>query len=200
MVEQARSDPAAFGQLYERYVKQIYNYVYYRTGDHHEAEELTAQTFHRAYTHLSGYRDRGIPFSAWLYRIAHNLVANWHRDQARRRVVSLDEVAPTTGRHDGPDAVVEGNQEREHLLALVRELAPERQQLLIQKFAQHLSNAEIGDIMGRSEGAIKSLYHRTLVVLRDELTGGSPAAPSTNGKSSAEDARQTRWSLRLRRD
>jgi RNA polymerase sigma-70 factor, ECF subfamily len=160
----------AFGALYERYVGRIYNYIYYRTGNPFDAEDLTARVFMRAMHHIENYQDRGLPFSAWLYRIAHNLVANWHRDNSRRKEISLDESLQTIGeRDDYPEAVLVQNEERERLLRMIRRLPPERQQLLILKFVEHLSNAEIGLIMGRTEGAVKSLYHRTLLALRDEL-------------------------------
>src|SRR3989304_6164220 len=88
----AKGDGEAFGVLYERYVARIYNYVYYRTGDPFDAEDLTARVFYRAMQHISNYRNLGLPLSAWLYRIAHNLVANWHRDNSRRKEIPLDET------------------------------------------------------------------------------------------------------------
>ncbi|MFB0546214.1 MAG: RNA polymerase sigma factor, partial [Anaerolineae bacterium] len=106
---------------------------------------------------------------AWLYRIAHNLVANWHRDRSRRKVISLDEVVIATKHKDAPHQWVEISEEREALLEAIRRLPPERQQLLILKFVEGMSNVQIGQIMGRSEGAIKSLYHRTLIALRQDL-------------------------------
>ncbi len=162
-------DQNAFGELYERYVEKIYNYVYYRTGNHHDAEDLTARVFFRAIGHIETYTERGVPFQAWLYRIAHNLVANWHRDRGRRKVIPLDEFIATSLKSDSPDRQAEDNEEREALLAAIRRLPEERQQLLMLKFVEHLSNAEIGEIMNRTEGAVKSLYHRTLMALRDEL-------------------------------
>jgi RNA polymerase sigma-70 factor (ECF subfamily) len=162
-------DQNAFGELYERYVEKIYNYVYYRTGNHHDAEDLTARVFFRAIGHIETYTERGVPFQAWLYRIAHNLVANWHRDRGRRKVIPLDEFIATSLKSDSPDRQAEDNEEREALLGAIRRLPEERQQLLMLKFVEHLSNAEIGEIMNRTEGAVKSLYHRTLMALRDEL-------------------------------
>ena len=170
LIARAKEDPEAFGLLYERYVNNIYNYIYYRTGNHHDAEDLTARTFYRALKHISRYVDRGAPFSAWLYRIAHNLVANWHRDHSRRQIISLDELVVMTTKRKGPAAMAEEHLEHDLLLQAVRRLPPERQQLLIFKFVEQMSNAEIGEVMGRTEGAIKSLYHRTLVALRKELT------------------------------
>lgn len=172
LVERAQQDPLAFGALYERYVDRIYNYVYYRVGDHHDAEDLTARTFYRALAHIEQYVDRGAPFSAWLYRIAHNLVANWHRDRMRRRTIALDDADVTAAGYESLQEQAEANERAEALRRAIRRLSPERQQLLILKFAEGLSNEEIGQIMGRSEGAIKSLYHRTLLALQEELRRG----------------------------
>jgi RNA polymerase sigma-70 factor, ECF subfamily len=159
----------AFGELYERYLTKIYNYVYYRTGNHHDAEDLTARVFFRAMGHIDSYTDRGVPFQAWLYRIAHNLVANWHRDRGRRKIIPLDEFVASRLQTDAPDKHAEAKEERERLMAAIQRLPEERQQLLALKFVENLSNAEIGIIMDRTEGAIKSLYHRTLIALRDDL-------------------------------
>jgi RNA polymerase sigma-70 factor (ECF subfamily) len=164
-----QGDTEAFSVLYERYVVRIYNYIYYRTGSPLDAEDLTARVFHRALSHISTYRSMGVPFSAWLYRIAHNLVANWHRDNSRRHEVPLEDHIELHYPGEHPEQVMVQSQEREKLLKVIRALSSERQQLLILKFVEHLSNAEIAVIMGRSEGAIKSLYHRTVLVLRDEL-------------------------------
>lgn len=169
LVERAKTDPEAFGELYERYVMRIYNYIYYRTGNHHDAEDVTARVFQRALQHIPNYVNRGLPFSAWLYRIAHNLVVNWHRDRGRRKVVPLDDLPLGSLRTDAPEGVTESREECDMLLASVHTLPDDRQQLLILKFVERLSNAEIGQIMGRSEGAVKSLYHRTLLALRDDI-------------------------------
>jgi RNA polymerase sigma-70 factor (ECF subfamily) len=178
LVKRVKKDPAAFGLVYERYVTRIYNYVYYRVGNHHDAEDLTSRVFHRALTHIKDYADRGVPFSAWLYRIAHNLVANWHRDRARRQDLSLDDVTLIGDVVEMPEWVAENKEERRWLLTAIRRLPEERQELLILKFVEQMSNAEVGQIMGRTEGAIKSLYHRTLLALRDELVQSTEARPA----------------------
>lgn len=167
LIRQAQEDPAAFGVLYERYVDRIYSYIYYRTSDRQEAEDLTSRTFHHALRYLPRYEPRGAPFSSWLYRIAHNFVVNWYRDRSQRQMIPLDELALQSEDHlPHPEA---GDEEREALLAAIRRLSADRQGLLILKLSQGLSNAEIGQIMGRSEGAIKQLYYRTLRALRREL-------------------------------
>jgi RNA polymerase sigma-70 factor (ECF subfamily) len=165
----SQGDRDAFGLLYERYIDRIFNYVYYRTGNLHDAEDLTARVFQRAMNHIKNYTDRGVPFSAWLYRIAHNLVANWHRDRSRRQEIPIHDVPVLPSKGDHPEKNLVHSQERDALLRLIRRLPAERQNLLILKFVENMSNAEIGTIMGRSEGAVKSLYHRTLLSLRDQL-------------------------------
>jgi RNA polymerase sigma-70 factor, ECF subfamily len=165
----SQGDKDAFGLLYERYTERIFNYVYYRTGNVHDAEDLTARVFQRAMNHIHNYTDRGVPFSAWLYRIAHNLVANWHRDRSRKQEIPIDDLPVLPAKGDHPETTLVRTEEQDALLRLIRRLPPERQNLLILKFVENLSNAEIGQIMGRSEGAVKSLYHRTLLALRDEI-------------------------------
>lgn len=165
----AQGDQDAFGILYERYVSRIYSYIYYRTGNQHDAEDLTARVFFRALRHVENYKDRGLPLSAWLYRIAHNLVANWHRDNSRRKEIPLDEIILVRHGGDLPEMVLIENEEKENLLSVIHRLPADRQQLILLKFVEHLSNAEIGQVMGRSEGAVKSLYHRTLLSLRDDF-------------------------------
>ncbi len=169
LLRASQGDREAFGQLYARYIDRIFNYVYYRTGNLHDAEDLTARVFQRAMNHIQSYTDRGVPFSAWLYRIAHNLVANWHRDRSRRQEIPLNDLPVVPSKEDRPEAKLVRSQEQDVLLRLIRQLPPERQTLLILKFVENMSNAEIGQVMGRSEGAVKSLYHRTLLALRDQI-------------------------------
>src|SRR5438093_4770244 len=149
----ARDDREAFGVLYERHVRKIYNYVYYRTGVVADAEDLTARTFFQAMSNLHRYQVQGVPFSAWLFRIAHNLVANWHRDTGRRRATTLDGLGDVVSESAGPDDSAEAAEERRELRVAVRGLQADRQQLLILKFVEQLSNEEIATVMGRSEGA-----------------------------------------------
>lgn len=169
LVERAKQDPEAFGVLYERYVDQIYQYVFYRTGNRYDAEDLTAKTFYKALASLNRYQHRGSPFSAWLYRIAHNLVANWHRDRQRRKAIPLDSLVLASKEREFTAYLIESGERGEALRKAIARLAPDRQQLLILKFVTDLSNKEIGRVMGRSEGAIKALYHRTLLALRKDL-------------------------------
>lgn len=170
LLRQAQAgDTAAFGSLYQRYVMAIYNYCYQRTSSVPDAEDLTARTFHQALKNLNSYTYTGAPFTAWLYRIAHNLVANWHRSQRRRPTMPLTEALGLASREDSPQDRAEMQEEYEALRAAIRRLPAARQQVLILRFSHGLTNREVGEIVGRSEGAIKVLIHRTLNALRKDL-------------------------------
>jgi len=174
IIERAiNGDEEAFSTLYNENLKKIYNYIYYRTGNSHDAEDLTARVFQRALNHISKYKKTAVPFSAWLYRIAHNLVANWHRDNNRRKEVPLEEQTETRNKQEIPEREIEDRQDVEFLIKAMRRLSHDRQMVIILKYVEDLPNNEIGKIMRKSEGAIKSLYHRTLLELRSylELTG-----------------------------
>ena len=191
LVEAARREPAAFGVLYERYVDRIYGYIYHRVGNAQEAEDLTARTFYRALDKLDSYEDRGAPFAAWLFRIAHNLMANWHRDRSRRRFLSLDRLWAQKSENDSPEEHVEVEENREALWSAINRLPEERRNLLLWKFGNQMSNLEIGELMDKSESAIKSLYFRTLSALRQDLEArgwGGALPDGQEAKQAADDA------------
>lgn len=168
LLERAKAyDPAALTELYDCYAQRMYAYLYRRVSDAALAEDLTGELWLRVLRAIQNEKAWRDSFIAWLYRIAHNLVANWHRDQSRRNIVSLEDIKLRIQRRNGPDQMAEQKEEKDQLLAAIRRLPPDRQQLLILKFAEGMSNTEIGEVMGRSEGAIKSLYHRTLLSLRE---------------------------------
>lgn len=169
LIELARYDPDAFGELYRRTVERIYTYIYYRTGNAADAEDLTARTFHQALSNMHRYTDQGVPFVAWLYRIAHNLVANHHRSNSRWRTTPLEDVELTGKPAENPERAAEVNERKQALWSAIRRQPEDRQRLLILKFADRLSNEEIGQLMGRTESSIKSLYFRTLKALKADL-------------------------------
>lgn len=181
LIARAKVDREAFGQVYELYYDRIYNYVYYRTGNVADAEDLTAKIFIRAMQHIGRYEDKGVPFSAWLYRIAHNLVANWHRDNSRRRIISLDDIAQWRVDEGSPEFTAQLMEDKAAILSAIRKLPADRQELLFLKYVERLPNAEIGEIMGRSEGAIKSLYHRTLLSLKEDFQRTSRGEGQVDG-------------------
>lgn len=174
LIAEAKRDPEAFGQLYETYVDRIYNYHYRHTSNRADAEDLTSRTFYRALRSLHTYRETGAPFQSWLYRIAHNLVVNWYRDHKAHLLVSIDVEDPLPLRSEDlpPEVWLATTERRQALVAIINSLPEERKTLVILKFVDHLSNAEIAEVMGRTEGAIKSLYHRTLISLRRRMSEG----------------------------
>lgn len=160
----------AFSQLYEAYADRIYRYLLSRTSRPVDAEELTSRTFLNALSHLDGYRGGGSNFGSWLMSIAHNLLANWYRDRGRRPpLTTLADALEVPADTPGPEASLETGEEIRRVREAVRALAPDRQQLLALKYVEGQSNAEIGTRMGRTEGAVKALHHRTLRQLQEAL-------------------------------
>ena len=121
-MEAAKTDPQAFGALYERFVGRIYNYVYYRVGNRYDAEDLTARTFQRALANVAGFEARGVPISAWFYRIAHNLVANFYRDRSRRQTIPLESLVSQRADLESAATAAERNERSEALLQAIRRL------------------------------------------------------------------------------
>src|SRR5215207_3762582 len=172
---QAPADKAAldraFSQFYRDHLRDVYNYTYYRTGNHHDAEDLTTQTFIQAYRHFERARREadGRPLRPWLIRIAHNLAANYYRDRKRKPTSALDDVEATLGQfHDTEDLVV-GREEAVAVLKGVRSLPDDRREALIMRFALGMDNREIARAMGRTEGATKVLIHRAIKQLEESL-------------------------------
>lgn len=170
LAERAKGSSDAFGVLYDRHLRRIYNYVYYRIGQRAEAEDLTERVFMQALENVPRYQHRGAPFSAWLFRIAHNLVANWHRDTKRHPTAPLEDAGERVDQRADPFGDALSGEEQHELREAVHRLPPDRQMLLQMKFVEERSNLEIAREMGRTEGAVKALLHRTLVALRSELS------------------------------
>lgn len=171
ILARARADRAAFGELYERYVDRIYAYILYRTGSPQDAEDLTQRVFSQALAALDGYDPTAGSAGGWLFTIAHNLLANYHRTRARRPSAPLEAAADAVD----PALPLEGLEAMEDARAVrgaLARLSPDRQHLILLKYVVGLSNAEIGRVLGKSEGAIKSLLRRTLGALRRELDTG----------------------------
>lgn len=167
LVAAAKEDPAEFGALYELYVDRVYRYAYRRVGTHHDAEDVTAQTFQQALAALPKYEWRGLPFGAWLFRIAANVINR--RGRTGNREIAVEDVAVFSFQEaldDDPMDRVTRDELAEELNALIETLPADQQRVLVLKFSHGLKNREIGDLMGRSEGAVKQLVHRALVNLR----------------------------------
>lgn len=170
LVRRAQKSREDFDALYRKYLRKVYTYVFYRVGNVEDAEDITESVFLHALLHLDRYQDRGIPFSAWLLRIAHNLVANWHRSASRHRSVNLDMAGELKDISPSPEEAAENREEMRHLREVLFSLPEERQQVLILRYAEGMKHSEIGEVMGKSTGAVKVLVHRSLVTLHRRLS------------------------------
>jgi RNA polymerase sigma-70 factor, ECF subfamily len=161
---------AQFSELYRAHLRDVYSYAYYRVGNHHDAEDLTEQTFLQAYRHFERAlaESHGRPLRPWLIRIVHNLAANYFRDRSRRPQTNLDDAGPLPEQH-GTDELVEGREELRDVLASVAALPEDRKSALIMRFALDMDNREIARALGRSEGATKVLIHRAIRQLEEGL-------------------------------
>ena len=160
-----------FTELYKAHLRDVYSYSYYRIGNHHDAEDLTEQTFLQAYRHFERAQreSNGRPLRPWLIRIAHNLAANYYRVRSRRPVTHLDDAAVLTSPR-GTEEMVEGREEVKEVLEGVSKLPDDRREALIMRFALGMDNKEIARAMDRSEGATKVLIHRAIKQLEQGLT------------------------------
>jgi RNA polymerase sigma-70 factor (ECF subfamily) len=159
-----------FTELYRAHLRDVYSYSYYRVGNHHDAEDLTEQTFLQAYRHFERAQREsdGRPLRPWLIRIAHNLAANYYRDRSRKPQTQLEDAAVVSAPHDTED-LVESRQELKDVLAGVAELPDDRREALIMRFALGMDNREIARALDRSEGATKVLIHRAIKQLEQGL-------------------------------
>jgi RNA polymerase sigma-70 factor (ECF subfamily) len=165
---------AEFSELYRTHLRDVYSYAYYRVGNHHDAEDLTEQTFLQAYRHFerAQLESRGRPLRPWLIRIAHNLAANLYRDRSRRPVSPIEATDALSDLHTTED-LVENRSELTRVLEGVRQLPDDRREALIMRFALDMGNREIARALGRSDGATKVLIHRAIKQLEGLVADAS---------------------------
>ena len=169
LVDQAQQgDRAALEELYLIHFDRIYSYLHMSVGSKHDAEDLTTQTFMKMLESIGRFRWQSAPFSAWLFRIAHNLAMDHFR--ARRRWQPEADVPEPPGEAE-PSAELEAMQSigRQSMLELIEKLSPEQQQVLTLKFVFNFPNADVAKILDKTEGAIKSLQHRALASLQKQI-------------------------------
>jgi RNA polymerase sigma-70 factor (ECF subfamily) len=169
LVERAQAgDRGALEELYLMHFDRIYSYLHMSVGNRHDAEDLTTQTFLKMLESIGKFRFQSAPFSAWLFRIAHNLAMDHFR--AARRWQPEEEVPEPAEQEPSAEAAALQSIGRQSMLELIEDLSPEQQQVLTLKFVFNFANADVATILGKTEGAIKSLQHRALVSLQKQIT------------------------------
>lgn len=172
LIERAiAGDANAYGELYSRYLDPIYRYIFFRVGVQEEAEDLTETVFLKAWEAISGYKDFGNPFSSWLYRIAHNMVVDFHRKI--KPLPNRSETDENLEDTDDAKSILGIVIEAEQLVELgkaIGQLPPEQQQVIVFRFIEGMSHAEIAKIIGKNEGTCRMIQHRALVGLNKLLT------------------------------
>ena len=165
-----QGDRDALEELYLIHFDRIYSYLHVSVGNRHDAEDLTTQTFLKMLEKIRSFKWQSAPFSAWLFRIAHNLAMDHFRSQRRWQP---EEEVPEPPGDEEPSAELAAMKTigRESMLKLIEGLSPEQQQVLTLKFVFNLKNAEVAAIVDKTEGAVKSLQHRALVSLQKQIDG-----------------------------
>lgn len=161
-------DQEALSWLYQHFYPKLYNYGYLQLGDTHLAEDLASEVLLRVLERLQEYRFRGLPVAAWVFRIARNYIIDQHRRRQRRPQVPLFDGIPDA--EDSPHDLAERALAQRELHLAMRHLTEEQRQVIILKFIEGMDNASVARVLGRSEGAVKSLQHRALVSLRKMLS------------------------------
>jgi len=165
-----QQDQQAFAQLYEEHFDKIYRYVALRIGDRAEAEDITQQVFLKALRSISSFRWKGTPFSAWLFRIAHNQMVDHLRKKTKQATVPIDES--TISSSNDPQLLIEQKLNIEQLISATKRLTEAQREVISLRFTSELPIAQIAGIMGKSEGAVKALQHSAIVALRKVLLVG----------------------------
>lgn len=166
LVRRAQQDKEAFVELYEAYFDKIYRYIVLKIGDRTEAEDMTQQVFLKALKFLPSYKWKDVPFSAWLYRIAHNQVVDHFRQSARQQSCELTEEITPDDPDENPQNQTELKVDIQNLVKAARQLTKAQQEVIALRFSSDLPVAEVARLMGRSEGAVKALQHSAVVALR----------------------------------
>jgi RNA polymerase sigma-70 factor, ECF subfamily len=171
LVKKAKGrDPDSFGKLYDEYVDQIFRYVYYKVGNFAESQDLTGQTFLKAFENIDSYEQRDVAFSSWLYRIAHNLLVDYFRRESKRENVPIEDQPPTPSTRGNPVETVLADLDSERLYRALNKLTHNQREVLVLKFIDNMSNNQVAEIMGISVGAVKSTQKRGLLALNRILS------------------------------
>ena len=175
LVQAAKAgDATAFGELYERYRDAIYRFCLSRTGTSHDAEDLTADVFVKALQSIDRWQDRGLPFAAFLYRIARNAAID--RSRTLKQPLSVDGLLQEPASKQNVELEATFAVEKSILLAALAKLKSEHRDVVVMRFIEGYSALEVAAMLGKTEGAIRTLQHRALERLRKEFDGAQRAA------------------------
>jgi RNA polymerase sigma-70 factor (ECF subfamily) len=170
LVEVAQKDPARFAELYEINFERVYAYVARRVGDRAETEDLTSEVFHHALANLRRFEWRGIPFAAWLFRIAANLISDRWQRRNREQLADAPEQIESA---QASSAEFEEVERKAALFRLVDTLPAEQRRVVVLRFVEQKSIKDVAREIGKSEGAVKQLQFRALVTLRARMEGAN---------------------------
>lgn len=166
LIEKAKDGKVeALGELYDIFVDKIYGYVHYKVGNEEEAKDLTENIFLKVLENIKYYRGGRSSFTAWLFTIAKNLIINYYKERSRSQTVSLNALSEKQSQTETPEEAALKTFSQEMVYQALSQLTEEQQQVIVLRFFSNLSNREIGEIVGKSEGAVKSLQHRALRTL-----------------------------------
>jgi RNA polymerase sigma-70 factor (ECF subfamily) len=169
LVQDAQQNPESFALLYDKYFDQIFRYVYRRVSDKDTVEDLVSQTFFDAFAHIKSFEWRGFPFSSWLYKIAHNNVLKWYREQSKVQKVGLDDVAELVDHSADSKAEASLKEKQLEVQQVIGQLDWEEKEIIRLKFFEEVSNIEIAEIMGLSANHIGVKVYRTLKKVKQLL-------------------------------
>ena len=161
-------DQAAFAELYDRYLDDVYRYVYYRTGNRTDAEDLSEQVFLQVWAAIDRFRWRDKPFTAWLYTVAHNVVVDWSR-RANCSTSLDDDQHPIELQNTSATEAMSQWIDADLLTSAIKRLTPEQQQVIALKFLAGYDTAQVAAVMDRREGTVRALQLRALQSMRRDL-------------------------------
>jgi RNA polymerase sigma-70 factor (ECF subfamily) len=164
-----KNDPNAFAELYEEYFDKIYRYIAVKIGDREEAEDLTQQVFLKAHGSISSFKWKGVPFSAWLYRIAHNQIVDYLRKKGKKPDTLNEEIPVMDKEENKPEFIVENRMTIQQVLKAARHLTEAQREVISLRFTAGMPTAQVAEMMGKNPGAIKALQHSAIAALRKSL-------------------------------
>lgn len=173
LIQEAQQDLQKFAEIYKKYVTKIYQYFQFRVWNKDEAEELTSITFEKALTKLNSFRNQGYPFSTWLFKIAHNCLVDFFREQDKKKTISLDELAPaqepTTTKAPNFIQVIDDQADVRKVMQIIKTLTPLQQDVWGVKLSGDFSSKQIAETLNITENLVNVTLCRSLKVIKNKF-------------------------------